>query len=295
MDIQQSQKDEFICLLERATPNEGLNSTTLDNVGVARVSHPQERTPVMYEPALFMLGQGSKTGYIGDWTFTYHAWEYLILFLPMPLEITIHGVSVDHPALMIGFRLDLSRLASVSLKLDDVDTTVVHLSGKDDPTGIYTAPIKPRLLDAAIRMLRALADPVDIAMLSEAILDEIYYRILREDREGALRLLLQKQAQIKQIARAVDHIHQNLDQAISIEALADMVNMSTTTFHRNFKEVMHLAPLQYAKSIKLHRAQALIREGRRATEAGYMVGYNSPAQFSREYKRQFGYAPSAEY
>jgi AraC-like DNA-binding protein len=84
-----------------------------------------------------------------------------------------------------------------------------------------------------------------------------------------------------------------MDQTISVEALAEMVNMSATTFHRHFKEVMHLAPLQYAKSIKLHRAQALILKGKRANEAGYMVGYNSPAQFSREYKRQFGYAPSA--
>ncbi|NJL56678.1 AraC family transcriptional regulator [bacterium] len=292
MDIQQSQKAEFIRLLEQATPNEGPNRTQLNHVGVARIAQPQERLPVMYEPALIMLGQGTKICHLGDRAFTYRAWEYLILFLPMPLEVTIYDVSSDHPALMIGFRIDLSRLAKVSLRLDDVDASVAHASHNDETTGIYTAPIKAGLLDAAIRMLRALSDPVDAAMLGEAILDEIYYRILREDREGALRLLLQKQAQIKQIARAVDHIHHNLDQNISVEALAAMVNMSATTFYRNFKEVMHLPPLQYAKSIKLHRAQALIREGKRATEAGYFVGYNSPAQFSREYKRQFGYAPS---
>lgn len=292
MDIQQSQKDEFIRLLEQAAPDEGINFTKLDHVGVARISQPQERLPVMYEPVLLMLAQGAKICHLGDRTFRYRAWEYLILFLPMPLEVTLYEVSIAHPALMIGFRMDLSRLAQVSLRMDDVDATVAHVSHNDDSTGIYTAPIKARLLDAAIRMLRALSDPVDTAMLGEAILDEIYYRILREDREGALRLLLQKQAQIKQIARAVDYIHQSMDQTISVEALAEMVNMSTTTFHRNFKEVMHLPPLQYAKSIKLHRAQALIKEGKRVTEAGYLVGYNSPAQFSREYKRQFGYAPS---
>ena len=91
----------------------------------------------------------------------------------------------------------------------------------------------------------------------------------------------------------MDYIHQSVEQTISVEALAEMVHMSATTFHRHFKEVMHLPQLQYAKLIKLHRAQALIRAGKRANEAGYLVGYNSPAQFSREYKRQFGYAPSA--
>ena len=69
--------------------------------------------------------------------------------------------------------------------------------------------------------------------------------------------------------------------------------MSRTTFYENFKEVMHISPLQYAKSVKLDRAQSLIKEGRKANEAGYLVGYNSPAQFSREYKRHFGFAPSA--
>lgn len=293
MDIQQSQMDEFIRLLEQATPDEGQNLTRLNHVGLARISHPQERIPIMYEPALVILGQGAKICHIGDRVFKYHTGEYLILFLPMPLEVTIYEVSPEKPALMVGFRLDLSRLASVSLRLDDLNTTITNLSHQDDLTGIYTAPIKSGLLDATIRMLRALSDPVDTAMLSDAILDEIYYRILHEDPKGALRLLIQKQVQIKQIVRAVDYIHQNIDQVISVEQLAAMVNMSATTFYRNFKEVMHLAPLQYAKSIKLHRAQALIREGKRANEAGYMVGYNSPAQFSREYKRQFGYAPSA--
>jgi len=294
MTIHQAQMDEFIRLLEQHTPNEGVNKSILDNVGLSRMSHPMQRLPLMYEPAIVMLGQGAKVCRVGDEVYKYRAGEYLIVFLPMPLEVTVVDVSPEHPALMVGFRVNLSRLANVSLRLDNVDNAPVHRSQDDDnPTGIYTAPMTANLLDAATRMLRTLSDPVEAAMLGDAILDEIYYRILREDRNGALRIVLQRQAQIQQIARAVDYIHQSMDQTISVEALAEMVNMSATTFHRHFKEVMHLPPLQYAKSIKLHRAQALIREGKRANEAGYMVGFNSPAQFSREYKRQFGYAPSA--
>lgn len=293
MDIQQSQMDEFIRLLEQATPDEGLNLTHLNNVGLGRTSNPVDRTPIVYEPALVMLGQGAKKLYIGDRVLQYGAGEYLLLFLPMPLELVVYDVSPDNPALMVAFGLDMVRLAGVSLKLDEADKHITPSAFNHDPTGIHTAPITYGLLDATIRMLHTLTDPIDTIMLSDAILDEIYYRILREDREGSLRILLQQQAQIKQIARAVDYIHQNIEQTISVEVLAEMVNMSNTTFHRNFKEVMHLPPLQYAKSIKLHRAQTLIREGKRANEAGYMVGYNSPAQFSREYKRQFGYAPSA--
>lgn len=293
MDIQQSHIKEFISLLEQHAPNDGLNLTSLPDVGVMRASHPVARTPLMYEPSLVLMGQGAKVCYIGERTLDYRAGEYLILFVPMPLDVEIYDVTPEKPGLMVGFQLDLSRLARVLLRLDDVDHTAPRLPPNVDPTGIYTAPVKFGLLDAAIRMLRALSDPVEAAMLNHAIQDEIYYHILREDREGSLRVLLQKQAQIQQIALAVDFIHQNLDQSISVEGLAEMVNMSTTTFHRNFKAVMHLPPLQYAKSIKLHKAQALIQEGRRTKEVGYLVGYNSAAQFSREYKRQFGYAPSA--
>jgi AraC-like DNA-binding protein len=294
MAIQQAKMDEFVALLARHTPYEGVNRTLLDNVGLWRRCQPMERTPLLYEPAILMMGQGVKACYIGDEVYKYHPGKYLILFLPMPLEVSVTDVSPEHPALMVGFRLNLTRLASVSLRLDAVDATPVHRPQNDDPSGIYTSPMDVDLLDTAIRMLRTLSDPVEAAMLGEAILDEIYYRILRQDRNGALQTVLQRQAQIQHIARAVDYIHQSMDQTISVEALAEMVNMSATTFHRHFKEVMHLPPLQYAKSIKLHRAQALIRQGKRANEAGYMVGYNSPAQFSREYKRQFGYAPSAE-
>jgi AraC-like DNA-binding protein len=293
MAIQQAKMDEFIRLLAQHTPNEGVNRTLLDSVGLWRRSQPMERTPILYEPAILMMGQGVKIAYIGDEVYKYHPGKYLVLLLPMPLEVTVPDVSPDCPALIVGFRLNLSRLASVSLKLDAVDPTPVQRSQNDDLSGIYTSSLDVGLLDAAIRMLRTLSDPVEAALLGDAILDEIYYRILREDRHGALQTVLQRQAQIQQIARAVDYIHQHMDQTISVDALAAMVNMSATTFHRHFKEVMHLAPLQYAKSIKLHRARALIREGKRATEAGYIVGYNSPAQFSREYKRQFGYAPSA--
>lgn len=293
MAMHEAKMDEFVRLLAQHTPEEEVNRTVLENVGLWRKSQPMERTPILYEPAILMMGQGVKMAYIGDEVYRYHPGKYLIVFLPMPLEITVTDVSPEHPALMVGFKLNLSRLASVSLRLDAVDAAPVHRSHNDDPSGIYTSCMDAGLLDAAVRMLRVLADPVEAAMLGEALLDEIYYRILREDRNGALRTVLQRQAQIQQIARAVDYIHQSVDQTISVEALAEMVNMSTTTFHRHFKEVMHLPPLQYAKSIKLHRAQALIRQGKRANEAGYLVGYNSPAQFSREYKRQFGYAPSS--
>jgi AraC-like DNA-binding protein len=130
-------------------------------------------------------------------------------------------------------------------------------------------------------------------MLGDSIIDEITYRLLCGERGGELRFLLQQRGQIRLISRAVEHIHRNLDKPVSVDELAKMVHMSRPTFDENFRAVMHIPPLQYAKSVRLDRAQTLIKEGKKASEAGYPVGYNSLSQFSREYKRHFGLSPSA--
>ena len=149
------------------------------------------------------------------------------------------------------------------------------------------------MLDAIIRLLRTLDSPSEAAILGDAILDEIYYRLLINWQGGELIHLLQQRGQIKQISKAVEYVHENVDKTLSVEDMASVVNMSASGFHKKFKEVMHLSPLQYAKSIKLNKAHNHIVDGKNATEAGYLVGYKSPAQFSREYKRHFGVVPSA--
>ena len=108
-----------------------------------------------------------------------------------------------------------------------------------------------------------------------------------------MRFLLQRRGQIQLISKAVEHIHRNVDKPVSVAELAKIVHRSKPTFYGNFRAVMHSSPLQYAKSVKLDKAHTLIKGGKKANEAGYLVGYNSPSQFSREYKRHFGFAPSA--
>ena len=162
-----------------------------------------------------------------------------------------------------------------------------------DTSGIFSARLSASLLDPVIRLLESLSNPRDAAVLGELIVDEVYYHVLCGERGGDLRILLQQRGEIHRISQAVEYIHENLDKAVSVVDLADMVRMSKTRFYRAFRAVMHRSPLQYAKSVKLHQAQILMTEGKKAKEAGYLVGYNSPAQFSREYKRHFGFAPSA--
>lgn len=187
--------------------------------------------------------------------------------------------------------IDLDRLADVLARIDRIDGTVAKPASMD-PSSIFSIPLTENLLEPFLRMLKLLAHPRDAAMLGASIVDEIYYRLLCNERCDAVRFLLRQRGEIWRISKAVDYIHQNLDKPISVERLAEMVHMGQTSFYENFKNVMHMSPLQYAKSVKLFEAQKLIKAGKNVNEAGYLVGYNSPAQFSREYKRQFGVAPS---
>ncbi len=280
-------------LLERQT-EEGLQIAPIpgvENFGTIRMSSTHVKTPEVYEPILLFIGQGKKYCYVGDERYDYSAGHLLTMLLPMPVQTELVEASVEKPFLALGVRIDLARMSDLLLRIERVETTPARpVSG--DPTGIFSLPLHDGLLDPAIRLLETFADPVDGAILGELILDEIYYRLLTGERGGELRFLLQQRGEIQRISRAVEHIHEHLDQPVSVGDLASMVHMSRTSFFETFKGVMHVSPLQYAKSLKLHKAQALIREGKNAGEAGYLVGYNSPAQFSREYKRQFGYAPS---
>ncbi|MEZ4710254.1 MAG: AraC family transcriptional regulator [Caldilineaceae bacterium] len=283
---------EFVSLLVRHTPREGINWTGIPDVGAFRQTRRDDECTAVYEPALLIVGQGQKRCYVDGKAYDYRAGRYLCLFLPMPVEVEVVEATPEEPLLMAGIRMDLPRIANMLLKMDRVKPPPAKAEAVSS-SAIIAEPLTEQLLDAIIRLLRTLDNPVESAVLSDAILDEIYFRLLAHDRTGSLRRLLAHRGQVQQISKAVEHIHQNLHEVVSVDELADIASMSASGFRKMFKEVMHLPPLQYAKALKLDRARTLLKEGKNASEAGYLVGYNSPAQFSREYKRQFGVSPSA--
>ena len=292
MAYQTHKLKKLVSLVEQHSPQEGVNLTSFQDFATFKASTTQVRSPVIDAPALFIVGQGRKNCYVGSRKYDYSAGNVLIMFYPMAVEIEVVEASPDKPFLAAGVRIDLGRLADVLLRIERVEGAAAKAHAPD-PSGVFSTLLDDHLLDPMIRLLELLAHPTDAAILGDAIVDEIYYRILSGERGGDLRILLQQRGQIQRISKAVEYIHQNLDKPVSVGKLAEMVYMSRTSFYENFRDVMHLSPLQYAKSVKLHKAQTLIKEGKNASEAGYLVGYNSPAQFSREYKRHFGFAPSA--
>ncbi|MEM7333534.1 MAG: AraC family transcriptional regulator [Chloroflexota bacterium] len=292
MAFQQEKLDALIQQVIAFTPLEGINRTILSPLGTFRLNSSMERAPEIETPAIVILLQGTKACYVADQKHVYEGAKVLVGLYPVPVETEILDVSDEKPFLAVGIELELNRMAELLLRIDHFDEHVSQAT-LIDPAAKFSLELTDQLIDPFLRLFDTLEQPRDAAILGNAIIDEIYYRLLSGERGNELRALLQQKGKIKRIAKAIDYIHDNMDESVSVEKLASVVHMSRTAFYTNFKEVMQLSPLQYAKSVKLLEAQKLIQSGKRVTETSHMVGYNNLAQFSREYKRHFGHAPSA--
>lgn len=273
--------------------NKGWGDIDVDNIqwGVYKVIRPHPLMPFIDIPAFWFVGQGRKYSYTGGKRYEYTPGKALIMFYPMAVETEIVEASPEQPFMATGVVLNMPRMLEVLQRIEHIEGPSQKVTSAT-PSAILTVELTDQLIDPFIRLIHTLEKPTDAAMLTDGILDEIYYRLLTGHQGAELRYLLRQRGEILRISRAVDYLHQHIDEPVSVEKLADLAHMAQPTFYENFRSVMHTSPLKYAKSIKLSHAQQLIRQGKKANEAGYMVGYNSPAQFSREYKRHFGYAPS---
>jgi len=276
-------------LLDALADREGLQTTLVPGVEIGRVCEPARRKPLIYEPMLLFIGQGSKRARLGDEVIEYGPGKYLALAVPVPVECEVVASS-EEPLLAVKLAVEPEMLADILIKLDDpgpLDSAV--------PRGICARPMTQELEDAVIRLLECLRSRVDSRILGHQVVREIVFRVLQDQRGGALRALATRSEQFMRIARVLNRMREDYSQPLNVEALARLASMSTSTFHQHFKAVTGTSPLQYFKSIRLHRARLMmIHAGHSASSVAGAVGYESASQFGREFKRLFGRTPGEE-
>jgi AraC-like DNA-binding protein len=277
-------------LLDAVTTGEGTRPSILDGVRLMRAARPQPRTPVLYEPSIVIVGQGRKRGYLGSQTYTYDPHNYLVLSVPMPFECETEP-GPDGPMLAVSIRIDLAVLGELMIRMDCGPLR----PGPHGTHGMYSTPLDLALSEATVRLLECLSSPVDAKVLGPQIIREITYRTLCGERGDSLRALIALNGRFGQIQRALQRIHDNYSQTLDIASLAADAGMGVSAFHHNFKAVTSTSPVQYLKTIRLHKARMLmVQEGIGAGMASDRVGYESTSQFSREFKRFFGATPLDE-
>ncbi|MCR4158527.1 AraC family transcriptional regulator [Kerstersia gyiorum] len=284
-----SRQAEMAELILQLAPQEGHTRSLLSGVRLMRADRPLGRTPVLYEPSIVIVCQGHKRGYLANRVYHYDPQHYLVLSVPLPFS-TETDASPDEPLLAVSVRLDMTAVADLVIEVDQQASAT-----STAPAGIVSTPLDAALADTTVRLLRALRSPLEARVLGPAVVRELCFRVLLGEQGGAIRAALASHGNFGRIARVLRRIHTDYAQPLDVAVLAREAGLSVPAFHAHFKAVAATSPIQYIKSVRLHQARLMmIRDHVTAAGAAVRVGYESPSQFNREFKRLFGRSPGEE-
>lgn len=276
--------------IARLATSDGIHQTDLEALSLVRISQPTPCAPTVFEPRLCIVVQGSKIASLGDQVYHYDPLHYLVVSMTLPMLGQVTTATPDKPYLCL--RLDIDPEQITQLLLDGTSPTAVD----DKPVcAAYAARMTTPLLDAVLRLMRLLDSPDDLRVLAPMAIREIHYRVLQGELGHHLRNMTVRDSRPQRIARAVELLRERYLEPLPIEELARAVHMSVSSLHHIFKATVRMSPLQYQKQLRLHEARRLMLvDSLDANAAAHRVGYESPSQFSREYKRLFGAPPRSE-
>lgn len=278
---------EAVQLIDDLIQNPGFTKTALPNVALVHGRTNIEKAPLLYEPSLVILVQGRKTGYLGDRVIEYNPGQYLVQTLPLPFECETHASEAE-PLYGLTIRLDpalLSELVTAMNRRRQRNTD-------ERPVPMASVPMTSSMADAVLRLLRALHDPAECEAMGEARMRDLVFEALKGEQGPALEALVLNQGHYARIARVLSELHAGFTEAPSVEQLASQANMSVSSFHQHFREITRTSPVQYIKRLKLIKAQQLLsQDAFNVNQTAQAVGYQSPTQFSRDYKKYFGLSP----
>lgn len=258
-------------------------------LSLLRQTRPTELTPELYEPVLCLILQGRKETIFGDNALDFGPGESLLVSHDVPVIARITTASPEEPYLALLLSLDLTLFRSLS---DEVGETIGDSNA--DARSAVVAKSDPRLLDCLSRYVALANDPLEAKVMASLLLRELHFRLLMAHHGGMLRELLQPDSHASSITRALARIRRDFRRSISVPELAKEIGMSPSSFHKHFKDITSVTPLQYQKELRLLEAKRLLSStGDSVSVVAYEVGYQSPNQFSREFTRKFGAPPSS--
>lgn len=264
--------------------------TTIPGLSLHYSKTPTAPTSYLFSPHLCLIAQGAKHVLLGKENYLYDKHSYLISSVDLPIVTQIIEASANEPYLGLTLELDLNDISQIITEGNFSNTTNQH-----EHRGMGVSRLSEPLLNAVQRLLDLLETPNDISVLAPVIKREIYYRLLLDDQGYRLRQIVSIGNQKNKISKAINWLKDNFDKQFQIKDLANFVGISESTFHQHFRSLTAMSPLQYQKKIRLNEAKRLMLiERMDASEASFQVGYESPTQFNREYKRMFGNPPSKD-
>ena len=268
-------------------PEPGRYPTAIEGLMISRRHDSKELENCVYKPLVAVVVQGSKRSVIGSEEYRYGENHCLVIGVDIPSANHVLVASPEKPFLAVTLDLDKYLITQLAAEIPPSSRL-----GNGAYKGMAVAQVDPDVLNAFLRLVELLEKPEQIPVLAPIIIREIHYRLLIGPQGERLRMVNTNGTQSNQIARTITWLRDNYKEPLQVDDLARKAHMATSTFHRHFRQVTTLSPLQFQKCLRLYEAQRrMLVENEDATIAAMAVGYESPTQFNREYKRMFGEPP----
>ncbi len=284
-----NQMKELINLVKIIPLNEGVNLTKVDILSIRKHSAPVTAHSI-FKPLFCLNLQGDKILEIGEEKYEYKAGQYILASAELALTGHVKNVNSQKP--YYGIIIDIYPIMIVEVINEITFYNTKNLSPKRALT-INDANVK--LLDAVKRLLETLENDENSKVLAKLYIKEIIYLLINENKDGTIMQMGMIGSQFQKIKSSISHIITNYQEKINVDDLALKAAMSSSSFHKYFKDVTGLSPIQFQKKTRLMNARGhIISSSKDIAEIAFEVGYESPSQFSREYSRQFGISPKEE-
>jgi AraC-like DNA-binding protein len=241
-------------------------------------------------PCLSIIAQGAKAVTVGQEVYEYDSSRMLVYSVALPVAAQIAQASAAVPYLALRLDLEPQKIAELVLKV------FPHgVPPAPERKAVYITPLDANVVSAVVRLMETLAQPSDAELIGPLVVDEILIRLLRSPIGVRVAQMGFAESSVHRIAKAITWLRANYSQPMKVEELAEQVHMSVSSFHEHFKSVTSMSPLHYQKVLRLQEARRLMLAAvMDASAASQQVGYLSASQFSREYSRFFGSAPTKD-
>jgi len=286
----EAQRVELADRVARNTGGDGVHATAIAALSLIRAGAPSQPLPAVYHPSLCVVVQGRKHALLGDEVYVYDPLHYLVVSMTLPVAGQIIDATPERPYLCLRIDIDAAQVNELQAQ---VGPPAPADSGRE--RALFLARTDAPLLDAVLRLVRLLDAPEEAAVLAPLALREIHYRALTGELGQRLRALCAVDGPSQRVARAIELLKARYAEPLRIDELAAAAHMSASSLHARFKAATAMSPLQFQKQLRLQEARRMMLvDGLEAASAGHRVGYESPSQFSREYRRLFGASPRRE-
>ncbi len=286
----EAQRVELADRLARNVNGDGVHATAIAALSLIRASAPSQPLPTVYHPSLCVVVQGRKHALLGDEVYVYDPLHYLVVSMTLPMAGQIIDASPERPYLCLRIDIDPLQINELQAQVGPPPSANIERG-----RALFLARTDASMLDAVLRLVRLLDSPDEVGVLAPLALREIHYRALMGELGQRLRALCAVDGPSQRVARAIELLKKRYAEPLRIEDLAAAAHMSPSSLHARFKAATAMSPLQFQKQLRLQEARRMMLvDGLEAAAAGHRVGYESPSQFSREYRRLFGAPPKRE-